>query len=337
MREWSEPAVVISLDFELRWGVHDCYGLDFDAYRENLENVPFVIPELLKLFTARGIRATWAAVGALACKNWDEYFRRAPAPPRYLNPALAVKRAYADLDPDGILHFAPELVERILRTPGQDLGTHTFSHLYLREAGITGADVAADLAAVRQLYQDRFGFTPSTLVFPRNEYAFLDVVRASAIRMWRGNEAAWYYECQGDRSNWALPKALRMVDSLTPYRTRAACTEPHMTRASLFLRLNLPRFLWAVHVKRIQRELESAKPDHVLHLWFHPHNVGAEVFQRLARVEQVLDLIAEAQLRGLARSCSMADLASSELTHPASAAAPGKIATVAPRSSLAPA
>lgn len=322
MQERCVPAVVISLDFELRWGVHDRYGLDFDAYRENLENVSFVIPELLKLFTARGIRATWAVVGALACKNWDEYFARAPAPPRYRNPALAIKREYADLDPDGILHFAPELVERILRTPGQDLGTHTFSHLYLREPGVTSEDVSADLAAVRQLYDERFRFTPTSLVFPRNECAFLDVVRASSISMWRGNQAAWYYECQGTHSNWALPKVLRMVDSLDPYRTRAAPAEPQMTRASLFLRLNLARFLWAAQLSRIERELKAAKPDHVFHMWFHPHNVGTDVHQRLSRVEQVLDRIAEAQQRGGAKSCSMADLASGQLVHSDSQSVP---------------
>lgn len=312
MREQTVPAVVISLDFELRWGVHDRFGLDFNAYRENLENVPIVIPQLLTLFAARGIRATWAAVGAIACKNWDDYFARAPKPPRYVNSVFAVKMEYADLDPDGRLHFAPHLFESILRTPGQELGTHTLSHLYLRENGVTAGDVAADLAAVARLYRERFGFAPSSLVFPRNEYAFLDVVRASSIKIWRGNEAAWYYECQGNASNWILPKALRMLDSLAPFRRRAAPVEDHMTRASLFLRLNLPNYLWAAQFTRIQRELESARPNHIFHLWFHPHNVGADTVLRLSRVEQVLDLIAEAQHRGRLASCSMADLAASE-------------------------
>ena len=57
--------VVFSLDFELRWGVHDVYGTDFSAYRSNLEQVRDAVPVLLRLFSSYGVRATWAAVGAL--------------------------------------------------------------------------------------------------------------------------------------------------------------------------------------------------------------------------------------------------------------------------------
>ena len=59
--------VVWSLDFELRWGMHDRLGLDRDLYRRNLEGAREAVPRLLQLFTRRGVRATWATVGALAC------------------------------------------------------------------------------------------------------------------------------------------------------------------------------------------------------------------------------------------------------------------------------
>lgn len=304
----SLPKVVISLDFELRWGVHDTYGLDFDAYRQNLEAVRLVVPALLNLFAGRRIRVTWAAVGALACENWDEYFSRAPGSPSYKNTALKVKRAYADLDPDGHLHFAPALVREILASPGQELGTHTFSHLYLREEGITAADVAADLAAVSRLYQERFGIVPRSLVFPRNQPAFLDVVRASTIRISRGNPGAWYYECEDSRHNGPLARALKLMDGINPLCRLAAPLVHDMTRASMFLRLNLPPFLWAAHLQRIKGELASLSPQDVFHVWFHPHNLGQNTELRLSRVEQVLELIAERQARKQLVSCSMGDL-----------------------------
>ena len=53
------PRVVWSMDFELRWGLHDRLGLDFDAYRANLEGARQAVPELLGLFVQRGVRATW--------------------------------------------------------------------------------------------------------------------------------------------------------------------------------------------------------------------------------------------------------------------------------------
>src|SRR5919106_222235 len=84
------PRVVISLDFELRWGWHDIYGLDFEARRAGLEQVRHVVPALLKLLVRHGIRATWAAVGAIGCLSWEEYFRRAPQPPKYVRSSFAI-------------------------------------------------------------------------------------------------------------------------------------------------------------------------------------------------------------------------------------------------------
>lgn len=304
----AHPKVVISLDFELRWGVHHNYGLDINAYRANLEGVPRVVPELLKLFTEHAIRATWATVGALACESWTEYFSRAPQPPRYNDSALNVKREYADLDPDGHLHFAPGLVRAIFNTPGQELGTHTFSHLYLKEEGISADDVAADLAAVATLYQERFGVTPRSLVFPRNQPAFLDVVRASGIRISRGNPGPWYYECEDLRHNGPVSRARKLIDSINPFCRLAAPLAADMTLASLFLRLNLPPLLWAAHVQRIKGELAALSPQDIFHIWLHPHNLGQDSALRLQRMAQVLDLIAERQARGTLTSCTMGEL-----------------------------
>ena len=54
--------VVISLDFEMRWGVHDIYGCNFDAYQENLHNLWRVIPRTLNLSAA-----TWMCPRRKVC------------------------------------------------------------------------------------------------------------------------------------------------------------------------------------------------------------------------------------------------------------------------------
>lgn len=302
------PCVVISLDFELRWGVHDVYGRDFSRFRESLEGGRDVVPALLERFAARGLHATWATVGALGCTGWEDYFSRAPQPPDYAKPGLRVDPRYAELDPAGELHFAPDLVRAIAATAGQELGMHTFSHLYLRESGITAADVAADLAAARALFEERYGVRPTSLVFPRNQCAFIDVVRASGIRMWRGNPGPWYYEREDSESHGSLVRALKLLDGINPLRRLAAPVSGDMTRASMFLRLNLPRPLWRSHIARIRGELGSLAPDDVFHLWFHPHNVGAATAERLSRLDTVLDMIAEHRQRGEIVSSSMGEL-----------------------------
>lgn len=300
--------VVLSLDFELRWGVHDVYGLDIDAYRANLEAEQEVIPALLKLLVTHGIRATWAAVGAIGCESWDDYFNRAPQAPKYNNRKFAINPRYADMDPEGVLHFAPELMRTILETPGQRLGTHTFSHLFLREKGVTAQDAAADLAAAEVLHRERFGSSPLSLVFPRNQPAFIEVVRGSSVKIWRGNAAAWYYDCEDSEHNGPLPRALKLIDAFDPFTRRAAPLIGDMNRASLFLRLNLPPVAWELHVHRIKAQLDALRDNEIFHIWFHPHNLGMDISRRFARVEQIAALIAERQCAGRLQSCSMEDL-----------------------------
>ncbi len=302
------PRVVISLDFELRWGTHDRSGTRLDVIGPRLDRVREAVPALLQIFSARSIRVTWAAVGALACSNWSEYFARAPLPPKYRDAALALDPRDAERDPDGRLHFAADLLHAVHRTPGQDLGTHTFAHILMREPGVTADDVTADLKAVSDLWQERFDAPPVSLVFPRNQVAFLALVRSCGIRMWRGNEPGWYYDRNERSTNRPAPRFRRLLDAVNPFVRHATAPEGDMTRASLFLRTNLPAGLWALHHTRIRNELDSLRPHQVFHLWWHPDNLGVDTRTRLARVEQVVDLVAERCVRGRVLSCNMRDL-----------------------------
>jgi hypothetical protein len=66
---------VISLDYELMWGVRD--HATRESYGPNVLGGRQAIPAMLDLFHRRGIRATWAAVGALLCESKDELLARA--------------------------------------------------------------------------------------------------------------------------------------------------------------------------------------------------------------------------------------------------------------------
>jgi len=302
-------AVTVSVDFELRWGMHDRLGLDADLYRDNLEQVPAIVPELLRLFTQYGVHATWATVGAILCNGWDDYFARAPAPPRYRNSRLAVDVRYSEMDPDGHLHFAPSLVQAISGCRGQDLGTHTFSHLFLGEPGVTPQDASADIASAMRIHLERTGEAPVSLVFPRNQWAFLDVMRSHGIRLWRGTERSWYFRRTDSHSRSAVIRALQLLDGLNPWTAHTAPVEGDMTRSSLFLRVGLPDAAWKATLRKIRRALLLLRDGEVFHLWLHPHNFGTERAKRLARLEQALEIIAtSAALRGLSLR-SMRELA----------------------------
>jgi peptidoglycan/xylan/chitin deacetylase (PgdA/CDA1 family) len=301
------PRIVWSLDFELRWGMHDILGMHRDAYRQNLEGAREAVPRLLELFAQRNVRATWATVGALACADWDEYARRAPPPPRYADMRLAIDPRYADLDPTGVLHFAPDLVRLVAQAPGQDLGTHTFSHIFLGEPGVTLQDVAADHAAATGLFRDRLAATPTSLVFPRNQVGFLGFFRANGISAWRGNEASWFYRMT-QHANRPLVRALRLADALMPWRTHGGRFDDGCTTSTAFVRVGLPEVAWRTHVAKIAAEARRLQPGGVLHFWLHPHNLGKNVPRGIARLAQVLDTLDRSAPTGT-RYASMRDLA----------------------------
>ena len=303
----APPRVVWSLDFELRWGMHDLLGMDRNAYRMNLEGAREAVPQLLSLFVQRGVRATWATVGALACIDWDEYFRLAPPPPGYANSRLAFDPRYADLDPDGVLHFAPNLVRLISQTNGQDLGTHTFSHIFLGESGVAQKDVQADHAATKGLFRERLNTAPTSLVFPRNQVAFLDFYRANGITAWRDNERSWYLN-QIKYANHPVPRTLRIVDALTPFWTRGGRFLDGSTTSTLFVRVTLPEIAWKAHLAKVATEVRRMGRDTVLHFWLHPHNVGGNLRRGMARIVQVLDTIDKYAREGTVYA-SMRDLA----------------------------
>jgi hypothetical protein len=70
-------AFVISLDFELMWGVRDKRTIA--DYGCNILGVRQAVPALLDLFATRQIACTWATVGFLFCADKDELMASLPA------------------------------------------------------------------------------------------------------------------------------------------------------------------------------------------------------------------------------------------------------------------
>lgn len=51
-------------------------------------------------------------------------------------------------------HYARSLIRRIVQFPGQEVGTHTFSHYYCLAAGQTADEFRADLQAARRAAEE---------------------------------------------------------------------------------------------------------------------------------------------------------------------------------------
>ncbi|MBL8909915.1 MAG: polysaccharide deacetylase family protein [Archangium sp.] len=284
--------VVLSLDFELRWGVADVLGEDLSAYRRNLEGVEEVVPRLLELFGHHGVRATWATVGALACESWDEYRARAPVGPRYLDPKFAQSPRMPSLDPSGRLHFAPHLVRSIANAKGQELASHSFSHHLHGEAGVQQLDVERDAAAVKKIFSEKFGVTPVSWVFPRNQVSFTPTLAKHGFIAWRTNPDSAIWKIPIELREWAPARALRFSESFVG--VHAARVAPPEVQASSFIRLNLPGPAQTLHFEALARALREVRDGEVLHLWLHPHNLGDDPARRVGLMAQLFERLSKA-------------------------------------------
>ena len=207
---------------------------------------------------------------------------------------------------------------RIAAVPGQELATHTFAHVYCAEPGQTREAFAADLAAAHEAARP-YGVPMRSIVFPRNQHnpAYDGVLREAGITVYRGNARGWVYrpmrgaeETRGLRlarrmdaylpvtgaQGWAWD-ALRPVDGLSN------------VPASILLRPHQPgsAALNALSLRRVLRAMESAaRARRVMHLWWHPHNFGADLDANLARLRALLGTFAACRARWGMRSLTMA-------------------------------
>ena len=74
-----ESTLIVSLDFELFWGMQD--GWELSEYEENILGGRAAIPKMLELFRRHGIHATWATVGFLFADNYEELSQFLPKLP----------------------------------------------------------------------------------------------------------------------------------------------------------------------------------------------------------------------------------------------------------------
>lgn len=276
--------LVISLDFELVWGIFDSVKLEEKSIY--FHNTRKVIPSVLKLFKDYGIHATWASVGMLFNNNWEEWNNNKPAIlPSYSNEILN-SYSYGDSCKDHAeiaCFFAPELINEISNTEGQEIGTHTFSHYYCLEEGQDVVTFREDLNKAISLAK-KYNLELKSLVFPRNQIkeSYLSVCKEFGITSVRSNPRSWYW--QDVRSESFLTRISRTADVYFPLGKKTyKLDELRMDKsgvleqmASRFLRpVEFIAILRTLKLKRIKGEMtNAAKNGEVYHLWWHPHNFG---------------------------------------------------------------
>ncbi len=326
----SPPGVfTISLDFELYWGVHD--HTDRDAFRQRAAGARQVVPELLQRLADHRMHATFATVGFLFAKDQADLDSFSPNDrPIYDAAELCAYRHLANTTatedeataPD---LFAPSLIAQIASAEGQELASHTFSHCYALEPGMTEQHLEADLRAALQI-ASRDGHRLRSLAFPRNQYddRYLRAAARAGFDVVRGNASGFLYApMPQDQLTWWI-RAIRLADDYLPISGNNCAPLPAATSdRSLPLVVPASRFLrpWSrsrsllenVRFRRIANSMtRAAKRAELYHLWFHPHNFSTNTGRNFDMLERILVHFDYLRDRYAMRTLTMAELSSTD-------------------------
>jgi peptidoglycan/xylan/chitin deacetylase (PgdA/CDA1 family) len=313
----------ISLDFELFWGVRDHRTLE--SYGENIRNVHQVVPRLLALFNKYNVHCTWATVGFLFFSNKQEMLASMPMQrPAYIKNEYDPYLYLEQHELEELYHFAPALIEQIKKAPGQEIGTHTFSHFYTLEKNTTIEQFRSDLKAALKIAREK-GIDIKSIVFPRNQYSaeHIKVCLEEGIIIYRGNASAGAYKPVSREHENLFRKGIRFADAYMNLTGHHCHTIPERNAivnipASRFLRpyKRKLKIFDGLKLRRIKQGIKfAAKHGLIYQLWWHPHNFGKCMDENFRFLEEVFKYYHRLNQEGKIESLNLLEI-HSRTQHP---------------------
>lgn len=300
---------VISLDYEIHWGVFDKKSVD--DYRQNLENVGLVIDRLLQMSKDYDVKITFATVGFLFSKDKEELLKFSPKlKPTYNNqkfspyPILDTIGQNEDEDP---FHYGLSGINKIKADGNHEIGTHTYCHYYCHIPGQTLQQFDDDLNSAISL-AEKNNIKIESLVFPRNmidahkaeDQPILDVLKKHGITSFRGKEDSFIYNIHTTKfyKNWLVFKVLKFLDAYISITGSNTYDVVKINKGKTVINLPSSRLLRAysnkfkrfenLKLRRIKKAMtKAAQRNEMFHLWWHPHNFGAQTEENFANLEEV--------------------------------------------------
>ena len=320
MRKKEVGTLIVSLDFELFWGMQDC--VTFSKYEKNVLGGRKAIPYLLDLFRNHGIHATWATVGFQFADSFEElkkFFPDCRDLPTYKNPELSTYRCFKEEigknEEKAPCFYAASLIKYISGFDGQEIGSHTFSHYYCREVGQTVQQFRSDMRAAVAIAQAH-GYKLTSVVLPRNQCTqeHIEVLREMKFTAYRDEENDWIHRKITFRP---LMRLLRLIDVYLPltgqggYIPQSENGIVNLIGSRMFKPFFRPlAFMEKMKIRRIKKQMfYAAKRGKTFHLWWHPHNIGVKTDYHLRQLEQIFSYYDEMKEKYGMRSLNMKEAA----------------------------
>lgn len=288
-----DPTLVVSLDFELGWGVIEG-GLWRKRERAGVyRNTRGAVRDLVACCDDLDLPLTWATVGAMIEDPARVDLDHLPADLR--DQSYAALRAAEPATFDGRDVF--DVVKRARVT--HDVGGHGYAHVRYDYPGVDAACVMGDIERLISVLQHH----PRSFVYPRNREGYADLIAAAGFGCIRGVPRP----ARGGRigraaAMVALPPPLSEVGEPLPGLCRT--TFSHLFNAGHDQRWRVGLAAWRARRGLARCQLERG----LLHIFTHPYDLGAlpplsEAFRAFLRAA------ADMRDRGQLTIRTMADLA----------------------------
>ncbi|MAW61821.1 MAG: hypothetical protein CMJ94_13465 [Planctomycetes bacterium] len=307
----DRSALIVSLDFELGWGVLDS-PLWKQREKEGLyRRMRAVLARVHDFLIERECATTWAAVGSMFVED-PQQIELDHLPASY---ASSVRTFLKEAEP--ATRDARDLMERWDRLRAfTEVASHTSTHLYAGFPGVTGAQYQADVAQSLTQLERHFDEPVRSLVFTRDQADYLNEVltlRPLHVRL----GPSTYRTARPGRAHRVLRGLRRYVESVPASRVEAQAQGASSQSGSMYFNWVGGDFALAKRVqvglqaKRVLRGL--ARGDEAYHLWLHPFNL-AESPALCERFLSFLDQAVRLRDAGRTRILTMSDFARLKLS-----------------------
>ena len=313
---------VVSLDFELFWGLAGWGREQLLAYQPRIEGAIDALNRILEVFNKYDIKCTIAFVGGINKSSREDFLASAPTlKPSYVNNMFSSYDLLLSLVKDGAISerllFRPDVVEQLQHNPLVELGSHTFSHYYALEDGQTIDEFKVDIDRAQSEASNK-GLILKSIIFPRNQIpqSYHKVCASAGFTHIRGNEESFLYCSESTPSKFDVKRFLRLLDcylNLTGHHTYKIPKKGILidVPASRFLRpySHTLRFFEAMKVRRVINDIEyAAKHKHIYHIWWHPHNFGIYTDESILQLEEICKCFVKMRIKYNMESCFMCEI-----------------------------
>lgn len=300
----NKGTFIISLDFELIWGLAGWDSKKIDSYYNNIDNATIAMERIINLFDKYDIKCTIAFVGAMNYYTLNELMIDVKnyKTPTYTNSSFCSFNSFLPYIEENKYpssnFFCKGIIERLKNNYNVELATHTFSHYYCLEDGQTVENFKQDISyALNNAKENNINI--KSIVFPRNQVSkeYLDICNQLGITHYRGTLNNFLYRTNKTESRYSLKGTLRFLDTylnLSGYNTFKC----QFYKNNKIINVPGSRFLrpYSKHlsllekykIKRIKNSMKYAAINkEIYHLWWHPHNFGMNINHNLSNLEEI--------------------------------------------------